>query len=162
MSVFKTLRFPTANIPPEGATHTGEITFQNLAIEPEDRFAFPSPLHFTFNLTIVNNDVVVTGKLSGVIEVMCDRCTDNAPCKVEVDDVFHRYENVIGDIIDLTDDIREDILLVFPQSFLCSDACRGLCPSCGSNLNRERCTCTNKADADPDNPWRQLDSLKLK
>jgi uncharacterized metal-binding protein YceD (DUF177 family) len=94
MSVFKTLRFPTANIPPEGATHTGEITFQNLAIEPEDRFAFPSPLHFTFNLTIVNNDVVVTGKLSGVIEVMCDRCTDNAPCKVEVDDVFHRYEKV--------------------------------------------------------------------
>jgi uncharacterized protein len=161
MSAFRTLQFPTANIPPDGVTHAGEITFQDLAIDPEDRFAFPSPLHFVFTLTIVNDDVLVAGKLSGVIEVMCDRCTDNAPCKVAVDDVFHRYENVVGEVVDLTADIREDILLTFPQSYLCSDACRGLCPSCGGNLNRERCACSAAADAGQDNPWRQLDSLKL-
>ena len=161
MSAFTALQFPTANIPPDGTTHEGEITFQALAIDPEDRFAFPSPLHFVLHLSVVDDDVLVAGKLSGVIAVMCDRCTDNTPCEVAVGDVFHRYENVVGEVIDLTDAVREDILLTFPQSFLCSDACRGLCPSCGCNLNRERCTCNPAADAGEDNPWRQLDSLKL-
>ena len=161
MSAFTALQFPTANIPPDGTTHEGEITFQALAIDPEDRFAFPSPLHFVLHLSVVDDDVLVAGKLSGVIAVMCDRCTDNTPCEVAVGDVFHRYENVVGEVIDLTDAVREDILLAFPQSFLCSDACRGLCPSCGCNLNRERCTCNPAADAGEDNPWRQLDSLKL-
>ncbi|MDD4097778.1 MAG: DUF177 domain-containing protein [Lentisphaeria bacterium] len=161
MSALNPLHFPTANIPPDGVTHEGEITFQALGIDPEDRFAFSSPLRFTLHLTIVNNDVLVSGKLSGVIEVMCDRCTDSAPCEVSVEDVFHRCEDVVGEVIDLTDDIREDILLVFPQSFLCSEACRGLCPSCGGNLNREPCACSPAAAAGEDNPWRKLDNLQL-
>jgi uncharacterized protein len=27
---------------------------------------------------------------------------------------------------------------------LCSDACRGLCPECGTNLNRTECGCKPK------------------
>jgi uncharacterized protein len=27
---------------------------------------------------------------------------------------------------------------------LCSDACKGLCPTCGTNLNRGTCDCTSE------------------
>ena len=71
----------------------------------------------------------------------------------------------------MTDAIREDILIVFPQSCLCSEDCRGLCPVCGANLNEGDCGCelpeeeedeeeAEEASEGP-NPWAALDNLKL-
>ncbi|HYF95628.1 MAG TPA: DUF177 domain-containing protein [Symbiobacteriaceae bacterium] len=46
-----------------------------------------------------------------------------------------------GDEIDLSDPLRENILLELPMKPLCSDECEGLCPSCGTNLNEGPCQC---------------------
>jgi len=46
-----------------------------------------------------------------------------------------------GDNIDLSENFRESILLELPAKVLCSENCRGLCPSCGENLNEGRCNC---------------------
>lgn len=161
MKNINSVRFATANIPAEGVWKEGEISFQALAVDTEDRFSFPDPLHYRLHLTVVNNDVLVSGKMSGSMMVMCDRCTETAVYELEQEDIFHRYENVFGEVIDLTDDLREDILLIFPQSFLCADECRGLCLSCGCNLNHDQCTCDIEARADEDDPWRNLDNLQL-
>jgi uncharacterized protein len=42
-------------------------------------------------------------------------------------------------VIDL---LREQIQLALPMKPLCTEACRGLCPECGTNLNRTQCDCT--------------------
>jgi uncharacterized protein len=34
--------------------------------------------------------------------------------------------------------------LLIPLNPLCSNNCKGLCPSCGADLNKERCTCADK------------------
>jgi uncharacterized protein len=49
--------------------------------------------------------------------------------------------------VDLTPLIRETIVLNEPMIVLCSDACRGLCPECGANWNRE--TCNHGEASDP-------------
>jgi uncharacterized protein len=49
------------------------------------------------------------------------------------------YEN---DTIDLDQLVREQLYLSLPMKPLCRDDCRGLCPICGTNLNRGACTCT--------------------
>lgn len=46
-----------------------------------------------------------------------------------------------GDEIDLPELLREQVLLSLPAKPLCSEACKGLCPRCGVDLNRETCTC---------------------
>ncbi len=45
--------------------------------------------------------------------------------------------------LDLADLLREQFQLALPMKPLCSEACRGLCPQCGTNLNRTTCECTN-------------------
>ena len=45
-------------------------------------------------------------------------------------------------LLDIGDLLREQFQLALPMKPLCSDACRGLCPQCGANLNRTDCGCS--------------------
>ncbi|QDR80417.1 Large ribosomal RNA subunit accumulation protein YceD [Sporomusa termitida] len=53
-----------------------------------------------------------------------------------------------GDEIDITDLVRENLLLAEPIKPVCSASCRGLCPECGVNLNTNTCGC-NPVKVDP-------------
>ncbi len=46
-----------------------------------------------------------------------------------------------GDFIEIDECIREQIVLSIPMKILCQNHCKGLCPECGKNLNREACMC---------------------
>jgi uncharacterized protein len=48
------------------------------------------------------------------------------------------YEN---DEIDLSHLIMEQFQLALPMKPLCMEACKGLCPYCGTNLNTGSCDC---------------------
>ncbi len=51
------------------------------------------------------------------------------------------------DYIDISNDVREYILLSVPMKNLCKEDCQGLCPRCGSDLNFRQCICeTEKVD----------------
>lgn len=54
----------------------------------------------------------------------------------EADRVYYR-----GPHIDLSIGIREAIILSQPITILCKDDCLGLCPVCGADLNKNRCSC---------------------
>ena len=45
------------------------------------------------------------------------------------------------DTIDLGEVVREQLYLALPMKPLCQEDCKGLCPVCGVNRNRETCTC---------------------
>jgi uncharacterized protein len=63
-----------------------------------------------------------------------------------------------GDILDIGDQIRQTVLLSVPMRALCKDDCRGLCGSCGRDLNSESCDC-QEPPADP--RWDALKSFKF-
>jgi uncharacterized protein len=44
-------------------------------------------------------------------------------------------------IIDMTEAVRQYILLTTPMKPLCREDCAGLCPVCGHNLNQGPCSC---------------------
>ena len=46
-----------------------------------------------------------------------------------------------GDEIDLREAIQEQVVMALPLRPLCRTECRGLCPQCGADLNRETCSC---------------------
>ena len=46
-----------------------------------------------------------------------------------------------GDAIDLGQLMSEQFYLALPMKPLCTDDCQGLCPVCGTNRNRETCSC---------------------
>ncbi len=61
------------------------------------------------------------------------------------------------DTIDLTPLAREAILLDLPLAPVCAPDCRGLCPTCGADLNRGPCEC---APDSGDPRWAVLDVLR--
>jgi uncharacterized protein len=46
-----------------------------------------------------------------------------------------------GDEIDLSHEIEEQVAMEIPMKPLCSEGCKGLCPACGADLNKETCGC---------------------
>jgi uncharacterized protein len=103
----------------------------------------------------------LAGHLTGEIEQTCSRCLESFTMPVATDfDLRYvpRVENVgegeqevdEDDLttafyedaqIDLGQLITEQIHLALPMKPLCSDACKGLCPQCGTNLNTGSCDC---------------------
>lgn len=62
-----------------------------------------------------------------------------------------------GDKIDLTELVREQILLNLPEQVFCKEDCKGLCEKCGANRNLIDCNCIEK-EVDP--RWSALKNLK--
>jgi len=59
-------------------------------------------------------------------------------------------------VITLDDDLRQFLELAIPKKLLCRQDCRGLCPTCGTNLNTGSCSCDAGAI---DSRWEALKKL---
>jgi uncharacterized protein len=103
----------------------------------------------------------------------CDRCLDefkrhitptfqtvyvwNHDDRTDDDDV--RVLAMDMNIIDISDDVRDSVVLAVPLKLLCKEECAGLCPRCGRNLNHTadgKCDCPPK-EVDP--RWNKLSGL---
>jgi len=60
--------------------------------------------------------------------------------------------------LNLMDVLREDIWLAWESCVICKDSCKGLCQSCGVNLNAESCEC---GDDHVDHPFAALAKIKF-
>ena len=121
----------------------------------------------TYRLSAVmaGADLIVTGTASVPLATVCARCLDDIRVTIAVKDLCFHFEKVRDLEVDLTDDVREELLLAVPSCFYCSPDCKGICPMCGANLNHASCACDKQqAEPEPDDapsPWDQLDALDL-
>ena len=60
-------------------------------------------------------------------------------------------------IINVTEDVRQTLLVSVPLKLLCTDTCRGLCPTCGRNWNVEACSCHDEV---VDSRWEELKKIR--
>jgi uncharacterized protein len=116
-------------------------------------------------------------KLLGTLATQCHKCLK--PADFEVDTTFdliiqrgelesveesnYSHDEYIFIPIgqqDITLDqyIYENLVINIPMRILCDDACKGLCPNCGADLNIEPCSCRQKTDP----RWDALNALKNK
>jgi uncharacterized protein len=129
--------------------------------DPEYRVAAPVELSMDVEKAGAER-FAVTGRVQTTLELSCSRCLE--PFEIPLDAKFElRYvphaenagegerEIAEDDLItayyrdntlDVAELLREQFQLALPMKPLCSDACRGLCPQCGANLNRNDCGCT--------------------
>ncbi len=85
----------------------------------------------------VNAQVNVAAKYGFV----CARCLDPVVVSRSDDFKFDVSIQPTTDYVDFGDEIRQQMLLNISSIVLCRQDCRGLCPSCGANLNNEKCKC---------------------
>ena len=122
----------------------------------------------TYHLSAImaGADLIVTGSASVPLATVCARCLDDIRVPVSVKDLCFHFEKVRDLEVDLTEDVREELLLAVPSCFYCSPDCKGICPVCGTNRNHASCDC-DRTPAEPESdpaapsPWDQLDALNL-
>ena len=100
-----------------------------------------NPISYCILVRLINDQILVTGTVRTRISCSCGRCLETCEKLVVNEDICHYLDIPPTKIIDLTENLREDILIAFPQKFLCSSNCPGLCHSCGKNLNLGNCGC---------------------
>lgn len=135
----------------------GEKSFQ-FELEPEELDLTPDDLAVVGKITVEGNlanggDVLL---LSAVIQAhvvrQCGRCLKQfqAATKAEILEKFYPADaegieedayTYAYDVVDITQALREGLLLAEPISVLCKEDCRGLCPVCGIDRNEYSCTC---------------------
>lgn len=115
------------------------------------------PLYYKLTASLVNNGVLVRGEAEINIKATCSLCMEEFKMNVKNSEVCHFYEKPNKTEIDLTEDIREDILILFPMRYKCSEDCKGICPKCGQNLNNKSCSCSQTEEG----IWQELDNLDL-
>lgn len=102
------------------------------------------------------------GRVAGRAAGECRRCLAPTvtPFDVEVDAVFSASPDAADDPavypltepvtqIDLGPAVREEVGLAAPAFPLCREACAGLCPRCGENLNEGPCACARARSPAP-------------
>jgi uncharacterized protein len=104
---------------------------------------FEQPVHLKMRISVVNRVFIALGSYETSITMECHRCLKRFQYPAtSADYLWEQPVRLSGDeIIDLTEGIREDIMLRLPLKNLCSEDCKGLCPQCGKNLNEGACGC---------------------
>jgi len=100
---------------------------------------FIAPIQVTAVFYKERSTVWVKVAARGSLRLVCGRClTDYTHGYAGRFDLSYEVEGRLA--LDVTDDIRQEILLDYPVRFLCKESCLGLCPQCGKNLNEGSCT----------------------
>lgn len=147
-----------SNLKEGGERRQGDIPFTILELEPEAGITPLTPIRYDLFIELTPGELVVRGTLSMRIAADCNRCAKKIESEVRVPHfVCVREFRELTEAIDLTPDIREDIILAFPNYPVCSPECRGLCPRCGVNLNETTCSCRPPEE---NQTWDALDQLK--
>lgn len=132
----------------------------------------------TVTFTNTGLNIVTRGRFRTAIEVECGRCLrafridldlaieEELPLRSRAAELGEapdeelpeeeREPLFVDNIFDLDELMRQSVLISIPIKPICSEECRGLCPTCGADLNEGQCSCPTQ---ETDGPFSVLSSL---
>lgn len=114
-------------------------------------------------MNLGDKKIEVDGSFESTILIPCSRCIKEVPYTINENfskDFDLNYANedspddeeqlkyLDGYNLNIIQLISDEILLHFPMKVLCSNNCKGICKTCGCDLNMNSCNC-DKTDIDP-------------
>lgn len=169
------MRYNVAQLLKEQSGHTRHYTLHE-DIHPIDPEIVPlSTLDGNVQLIRTADGIFALGHLHTSLELSCARCLTPfaMPLQFSLEEEFRPTIDIHTGAtlpltaddepatridahheIDLTEVVRQIILLAIPPSPICRSKCAGLCPSCGKNWNDGPCQC-KRDEIDP-----RLEKLK--
>ncbi len=147
-----------ARLKPGGEMIEGEDPSSILELEPGSVAEILTPIHYSLLVELLPGELVVRGSLSCRAAFGCGRCAKRFETPIRVADFLRvREYRELTEAMDLTPDMREDMILALPNYPVCSPGCRGLCPQCGADWNEKTCSCRPPGE---NQTWDALDQLK--
>lgn len=129
-------------------------------------------LRFDLRLEALVDGIHVEGTVSGDVSLECRRCLTMfaRPTSVTVDTIYlypgedgddddddgETYA-IVDETVDLEPAVRDAVLLELPLNPVCREDCKGLCPTCGADLNEKNCGHEGQRS---DIRWSALEELR--
>ncbi|MFQ5636507.1 MAG: DUF177 domain-containing protein [bacterium] len=153
-------------------THTFEFVADFSELELTNNTIFSKSLNIKSKVDKRDDNLVVTTEFWIEADFECDNClesfsktlrdeftllytSDQDLFEADEDDSIQLLSSKTSEI-DLTFGVHDALLLSAPMRVTCSPDCKGLCPGCGRNLNKKKCSCTQEL---PDPRWEGLKKL---
>jgi len=135
-----TARFPKADV--NEFTLLAPVSYELTVSKFDDTVAVEGPVHFEASLPCSRCLEAYTFSMTHQMAIkLTPKSTlpEAGEMELHTDDLdVYYYE---GDEIDLDPFVYEEVMLNIPVRPLCSEECRGICPTCGRNRNTEPCDC---------------------
>ena len=140
-------------------------TFQPSEFPPsvveDEEYKVVAPVHLVMDVHKDGDAYRAIGRVQTRLQLECGRCLElfeipvDSPFElryvphaenagdeereVEDDDLTTAFYK--DDALDLGELMHEQFVLALPMKPLCAERCQGLCPHCGTNLNKSSCDC---------------------
>ena len=145
-----------------------EVDLEPLELGGQRYIPIPESPEAALTLTRLSSGLMLELALDVRLVGPCVRCLGDAGLDVSVDDRQYQASSPDGDEelrtpyltddrLDLSAWARDAIALALPDKILCRPDCAGLCPMCGSDLNREP---HEHEESEVDERWSKLAELK--
>src|SRR3972149_4352123 len=134
-----------------------EIPLEGLDVEFQETIksdASSFPAQAQMKISKVGTELVINGKIEADVELQCSRCLKDFRnvLTVPVNVMYNPVENLKSeekhelkvDELDLSDLVKEQIILNLPMKPLCNNSCKGICLQCGADLNSVNCSCSER------------------
>lgn len=167
------LRLDLARLDREGSVGVEALVPADDPLWNDAGVAFDGPVNVRLRASIAGSgEIVVRGSAEADLRQECRRCLKPVAGRLEqeltlvflpddmpgVDDEGEaRVFDARAVELDLSEPVREEVILAIDPYVVCDPGCKGLCPQCGTNRNVEDCDCTTD-EADP--RWDALRALK--
>ncbi len=152
------MKIKISDIPEDG------LDFKGFA-EP-DGFLLPSEgvhrwlgISYDLHLEKLDDELLVRGKIDASLQIICARCTDPIDWNIQVPKFCQSFKIQNDDLIDLTEQVAEDIVLSFPIAPSCKLDDQKKCPLSGESFDDSR---DSFIEENRQNVWGVLDQLNLK
>ena len=144
-----------------GRTETlkGELDSTLLEIGDLEQISPAGPLRYDLFCELFGNELLVRGKLALPCNCVCSRCGCDYRTEFIESGYCESFEIEGIDMLDLTESLREGIILALPSYPICKEDCKGVCLRCGQDLNQGPCRCVSEEET---SPWDALDGFAPK
>ena len=133
-----------------------DMTYDPSALDLErNDLKLQEPIALSAFITKAEDALVVQADIACRLHLSCARCLEafEAPLQTSATLSYHVHPT---DVVDITEDIRQELILAYPMIPLCRRTCKGLCPACGQNLNLQ--TCPHQKESSDGPPETQTQS----
>lgn len=126
-------------VPETALSSEAEFQASLYDLDTED-VAITSPVTIGYSIFLEGDELVAHLAIRCVRELICARCL------TQFEDDFSKEIDLVYPtkgvtVVDMTDDIRQEIVMEYPMKSLCHEDCKGFCSQCGQNLNEAKCNC---------------------
>ncbi len=126
----------------------------------DSKYELASPIDVNGKVSNNNKGIYIDIDVKFTLIDNCSRCLDKVEVPIEYpiqgflvkedfdEDSFEEYDAFIfdGQEVDILGIIEQTLDFQMPFRVLCKEDCKGLCQKCGTNLNKNDCSCSEIAN----------------